>query len=89
MVKTLVDNSHKTLKHLKEDIVDKDEILNNVNEILILFKGNRYNEDSIKDFKKGYLDKIEKLEEALLNNMGVKDPKFLKTEFPKKIELFN
>ena len=31
--KTLVDNSHKTSKKLKEEIVDNDEILNIVNEI--------------------------------------------------------
>ena len=33
LVKTLVDNSHKTLKNLKKEIVDNDEILNIVNEI--------------------------------------------------------
>ena len=34
LVKTLVDNSNKTLKDLKEEIVDNDEILNIVNEIV-------------------------------------------------------
>ena len=33
LVKTLVDNSHKTLENLKEEIVDNDEILDIVNEI--------------------------------------------------------
>ena len=33
LVKTLVDSSHKTLKNLKQEIVDNDEILNTVNEI--------------------------------------------------------
>ena len=33
LVKTLVDNSHKTLKNLKEEVVDNDEILDIVNEI--------------------------------------------------------
>ena len=33
LVKTLVDNSNKTLKNLKEEIVDNDEILDIVNEI--------------------------------------------------------
>ena len=33
LVKTLVDNSHKTLKSLKEEIVDNDEILKIVNEM--------------------------------------------------------
>ena len=37
LVKTLVDNNHKTLKDLQE-IVDNDEILNIVNEIKILIK---------------------------------------------------
>ena len=32
LVKTLSDNSHKTLRKLKEEIVDNDEILNIVNE---------------------------------------------------------
>ena len=34
LVKTLVDNSNKTLKNLKEEIVDNDEILNSINEII-------------------------------------------------------
>ena len=34
LVKTLVDNSHKTLKNFKEEIVDNDEILKIVNEIV-------------------------------------------------------
>ena len=33
LVKILVDNRHKTLQNLKEEIVDNDEVLNNVNEI--------------------------------------------------------
>ena len=33
LVKTLVDNSHKTLKKLKGEIVHNDELLNIVNEI--------------------------------------------------------
>ena len=32
LVKTLVDNKNKTLKHLKKENVDDDEILNTVNE---------------------------------------------------------
>ena len=38
LVKTLVDNSHKTLKDFEEEIVGNDEILNLVNEINILIK---------------------------------------------------
>ena len=34
LVKTLVDNSHKTLKNLKEKIIDNDELLNNIEEII-------------------------------------------------------
>ena len=49
---TLVDNSHKTLKNLKEEIVHNDEILNFVNESRITIEENRYNNDSIEDLKK-------------------------------------
>ena len=35
LVKTLVDNSHKTLKDFEEEIVNNDEILKNVNEIKV------------------------------------------------------
>ena len=45
LVRTLVDNSNKTLKYLKNEIADNDEILNNVNEII--------EDKTIKDFKKG------------------------------------
>ena len=46
LVRTLVDNSNKTLKNLKNEIVDNDEILNIVNEIL-------EEDKTIKDLKKG------------------------------------
>ena len=46
LVKTLVDNSHETLKTLKEVIVDNDEILKIVSEI-------GEEDKTIKDFKKG------------------------------------
>ena len=75
LVKTLVDISHETLKDLKEDIVDNDEISNIVNE--------REEEDkTFEDSKKDYPDKIGNLEEVLLNYMGEIDRKILKTEFP-------
>ena len=35
LVKTLVDNSIKTIKNLKKEIVDNDEILDSVNKIVI------------------------------------------------------
>ena len=38
LVKTLVDNSNKTLKCLEEEIIDIDEILNIVNEIKLKLK---------------------------------------------------
>ena len=74
LVKTLVDNSHKTLK---KEIVDNDYILNNVTNI------GEYNK-TIKDLKKDYPDKNNELEEALLNYMGENDLKILKTGFPDK-----
>ena len=68
LVKTLVDNSHRTLKDLKEEIVDIDEILIIVNEIV-------EEDKTVKDLKKDYPDKIKNLEEALLNYMGENDLK--------------
>ena len=84
LVKTLVDNSHKTLKDFEEEIIDNDEILNLVNEIKMLIKEDKYKNDSIKDLKKDYPDKINELEEALLDYMGENDLKILKTGFPDK-----
>ena len=77
LVKTLVDNSKETLKDLKEEIVDNDEILNIVDELV-------ENEKTIKDLKTDYPDKIKNLEEALLIYMGENDLKILKTGFPDK-----
>ena len=77
LVKTLVDNSNKKLKDLKEEIVDNDESLDIVKKIL--------EEDrTIKDLKKDYPNEIKNLEEALLNYMGENDLKILKKEFPDK-----
>ena len=86
IIKTLVDNSHKILKNLKEEIVDNDEILNIVYEIEKLTTEDKYKKDSIRDLKNNYPDKIEKLEEALLNYIGENDRKLLKTGFPDKWE---
>ena len=52
LVKLLFDDSHKTLKDFKEEIVDNDEILNIVDEIKIIIRKHRYNNDSIKDLRK-------------------------------------
>ena len=57
LVRTLVDNNHRTLKNLKKEIVDNDEILNIVNEI-----GEEGR--TIQDLNKDYPNEIEKLEEA-------------------------
>ena len=77
LVKNLVDNSHKTLKNLKEEIVDNDEILDIVNKIV-------EDDRTIKDLKKGYPEEIKILEEALLDYMRENDLKKLKTGFPDK-----
>ena len=52
LVKTFVDNSHKTLKNLREEIEDDDGILKIVNEI-------EEEDRTIKDLKKDYPDIIE------------------------------
>ena len=77
LVKTLVDNSNKTLKDLKEEIVDNEEILNIINNITEDYR-------TIKDLKKDYPNKIKNLEEALLDYIGENDRKILKTGFPYK-----
>ena len=82
LVKTLVDNSHKTLKNLKKEIVNKDEILNIVNKTL------EY-DSTIKDLKKDYPNDIKKLEDALLDYMGESDLKNIKTGFPDKWKFLN
>ena len=81
LVTTLVDNSQKIFKDLEEEIVDNDEISNIVYEIKILITENKYKKDPIKDLKKYYPDKSEKIEEALPNYTGENDPKLLKTGF--------
>ena len=75
LVKILVDNYHKTLKILKEEIVDNGEILDFFNRI-------EEEDRTIKGLKEDYPDKIEKLKEALLNYLSGNRPKNLKTVFP-------
>ena len=77
LVKTLVDNSHKTLKNLKEEIVNNDEISNIFNKLV-------EDDRTIDDLKKDYPEEIKNLEEALLDYMGENDLKILKTGFPDK-----
>ena len=81
LVETLVDNSHKTLKELEEEIVDDDEMINIVNQTKILIKEDGYNKDSTKKLTKDFPDIVEKLEEALHNYMGEYNLKILKREF--------
>ena len=77
LVKTLVDKSNKSLKNLKEEKVDNDEILDIVNK--------RVEKDkTIKDLKKDYPNEIKRLEEALLDYIGENDLKILKTGFHDK-----
>ena len=77
LVKTIVDNSNKTLGNLKKEIVDNDERLNFVDEIV-------EDDKTIKELKKNYPDEIKNLEEALLDYMGENDLKILKTGYPDK-----
>ena len=77
LVKTLVDNSNKTLGDLKKEIVDNDYILNIVTDI------GEYSR-TIKDLKKDYSDKINELEEALIDYMGENDLEILRSGFPDK-----
>ena len=77
LVKTLVEDSHKTLKNLKEEIVDNDEILNIVNKTV-------EDDRTIEDLKKDYPNEIKNLEETLLDYKGENDLKNLKTGFPNK-----
>ena len=77
LVETVVNNSYKTLKKLKGEVVDNDEILNIVNKIV--------EEDrTIEDLKKDCPEEIKSLEEALLNYKGENDLRILKTGFPDK-----
>ena len=59
ILKTLVDIRYKTVRNLKEEIVDNDEITSIVNEVV-------EEDKTFKDLKKEYPDKIEKIEEVLL-----------------------
>ena len=69
------------MKNLKDENVDNVEILNIVIEI-------EEEDRTIKHLKEDYPNKIEKLEEVLLNYIRENDPKLLKTEFPDKRNYF-
>ena len=83
LVQTLVNNSHKTLKNLKKEVIGDDKILNIINELENLIDKTKRNQ-SISTLKKKYPDKINELEEALLNYIGAHDLKILKKVFPDK-----
>ena len=81
LFQTLVDNSHKKLKNLKKEVIGDDNILNIINQIENLIDKTKRNQ-SISILKKNYPDKINELEEALLNYMAEHDLKIFKKEFP-------
>ena len=76
-----LDSLVNTLKGLEKEILDKDEILNVLNEKKII-EEDKYEKDCIKDLKEDYPDIVAELEESLLSYIGETDLKFLKTEFP-------
>ena len=82
LVKTFVNNKHKTLRKMKDEIVGEYNILNIANEIEKLFNKNRYNNDSIEDLQKDFPYETERLDEATGNDISENDPKILKKEVP-------
>ena len=74
VVKTIVDNSNKTLKNLKKEIVHNDELMNIANGIGEVDR-------TVEDLGKDYSSEIKKLEEALLNYIGDNDLKFWNRNF--------
>ena len=85
LVKTLVDNSHKSLRNLKSETVGDVNTVNIINEIEISTNEDR----TIQDIKKDFSCEIEKLEEVLQNYISENDPKIVKTEFPDKWNYLN
>ena len=84
MVKTLVDNSNKKLKDLKDEIFDNDEILDIVKKIEKETLNLEEDDRTIKNLKKYYPKEIENLEQLLLDYIGENDFKILKIGFPDK-----
>ena len=70
------------MRDLEREIVDNGEMVNLGWEIKIIFKEDKYINDSVEDLDEAYPDRIGKFEEALLNYIGENDLKILKTEFP-------
>ena len=71
------------MKNSKKESLGDDKILNIVNEKEQILRRNENNR-SIENSKKKDPEKINELEEALLNYMGENDLKTLKTGFPDK-----
>ena len=88
LVKSLVDNSNKTLKNFKDEIFDSDELMNIVNKIEKNYSEEIFNLDeddrTIGNLKKYYPEEIENLEKVFLDYMGENDLKILKIGFPDK-----
>ena len=88
LVKTLVDNSNKTLKNFKDEIFDSDELMNIVNKIEENFSEEIFNLDednrTIVKLKEYYPEEIETLEKVFLDYIGENDLKILKDGFPDK-----
>ena len=88
LVETSVDNSNKTLKHLKKENVGSDELLNIVKKIEENYSEEievlEEDDETIESLKKYYPEEIKNLEEALLKYMGENDLRKLKSGFPDK-----
>ena len=78
LVKALVDNSNKKLKDLKKEVNGDDKIINIIEDLINISD----KDQTINTLKEKYPDKINKLEEMLLDYMGEHDLKLLKTQFP-------
>ena len=68
---------------MRKEVIGDDKILNIINELENMIDKNKRNK-SIIDLKKNYPDKINELEEALLDYIGENDLKIIKIEFPDK-----
>ena len=70
------------MRDLERETVDNGEILNLGNETKILFKEDKYKNDSVEELEEAHPDRIGKFEEAFFNYIGENDLKILKTDFP-------
>ena len=77
LVQSLVDNTDKKLKDLKKEVFGCDKVLNIVENLINITDKNQ----TIISLKENYPNKINELEEALLDYMGDHDLKLLKKGF--------